>query len=179
MYYGTPLANATVSTSAASYTLSNIPQTHKHLLVICTGRTDHNQFGPQFRIHYNGAATAAGSTYWSGHLLVNSGISGQTYGAEDFIRQRWTTRLDIPAGMYSTYMMLFPNYTSTTLPKQMLSWYVATSGAQASAPYEANTLGNGANADCINTNDALTSLKFFNSDGNYVAGNFISIYGVN
>lgn len=157
-----PIATTTLSSAAASYTFSSIPQTYTDLVLIFNGS---NALGNDaYLVQINGAA---GTSYCATYLESDGSTAYSS---------RWASRADIPvargasstAGADLVTMNLF-NYTNTNMYKSFISRYslASTTGQRASltvGTYMATT--------------AITSILFKSSGSTMSTGSTLTLYGI-
>lgn len=157
-----PIATTTLSSAAASYTFSSIPQTYTDLVLVFNGS---NALGNDaYLVQINGAA---GTNYCAVYLESD----GSTVYSS-----RWANRADIPVarGASATagadmVTVNFLNYINTNIYKPFIARYnlASTTGNRTSltiGTYKATT--------------AITSILFKSSGSTMSIGSTLTLYGI-
>ena len=152
---------STTTLTGASITLSSIPQTYNSLYVLvrdCKPDTDATNFRVQFNA--DGTASRHASYSWSQ-------ASTDTTFSQDQITLSGSIDRDTVKNMFITE---FPDYTNTTTWKQLMHYSIAVAS-------NGTSVAVGRVHGLYNQSDAITSLKFFMSGGNFTSGT-VYLYGV-
>lgn len=176
--YGVPLVAQTLSADAATWTISGISTSYRHLYVIWTSKSPSSDLGPQANWRYN-ASTALGNIAnacyigYAGGNGTNKTIK-YGFGPENSIRQRSQTWANIGPEIYTRYRTFIPNYSSTNVNKTIVSEEVGVFGG----PYNQPLLSIGLIVNCYNTNNQLASIEFASNYTGIKAGSHVRIYGL-
>lgn len=172
--YGTPLVYSKITSNQQTVTVSGIPNTYKHLMMIWTARTTDTQYGPQTRWTWNNTQISNGSNWTMFGAENNNSVDLQAYGPEGDFRQRAITRDDVSTNLFAIYRCIIPNYSTTSVTKALLiPDYHATFGQ--SSPQPTSTL---VIANCLNTTATLSNIVFSTNQGPYKTGCTFAIYGL-
>ena len=163
------IAQQTLATDASQILFNTIPTTFEHLDIVITARSTHTLNNAALLMEINGLTSGyvGGVTYSSGSTRTsnsNTTASSLVY---------YLPYTSSSANYFAVANYRINNYKNTT-------WYkrpIGTFGSQ-DDNNNATTVGwhNGFGSN-VNTN-AVTSLRFFSSSGNLLAGTNIRIYGI-
>ena len=154
----TPIASVTLDSAQPSVTFSGIPQTYTDLVFVC--EIDGDDGGASTRIRFN---SDSGSNYSQTDLRGNG--SSATSNRTSSVAQ---ISLGVGAATNQTNVIgSINNYSNSTTYKTVL---LRTNNP---AEFTAARVGLWRNTN------AITSIEFFVSAGNWVAGSTFNIYGVN
>lgn len=167
-----------LSSSAASVTISNIPQTYKTLMLVVSARTNSSaQPYDDYIITVNNDTSGVyGSTgkYNSRTILGEGSGTPSSSSATNAVPAYWNNAVvanTATANTFGVTNFVFPNYTSTTANKVFSGDAVAENNATAGQLTFGAFLW-------ANTN-ALTSLKLAPNNGTaFVSGSTFSLYGL-
>jgi hypothetical protein len=172
--YGTPLISYTLSTDAATFTISGISTSYEHLGIVYTSKQTTSEHGPQAYWQYNASTAAGNVANWMGSGYEQNAIMNQAYGPETYIRQRSSARLDAGANVYSFYRTIIQNYSSSNSYKSIIGETVGVFGG----PYTSALQSNIMIANTYNSNAQLTSILFSSNWTSLKAGCTVYIYGL-
>jgi hypothetical protein len=163
----------TFSLSGSSFTLSDIPQTYKHLQIRYVIKTDNNSTTDDINIRINGNT---GSNYafhnlrGTGSSVISTAVSPASFiGGQDgpmpvFGSGTGTT------SMFASGVIDFLDYSSTSKTKviRLLTGRTFTSNTRVSL-----------SSGLFNSTSAATSMTFYSQNGaNFASGSRLSLYGI-
>ena len=158
-----PIASVTLSTSANSVSIDNIPGTYTDLVVVAFARS-------------TGAATTLGATMrlnddsgsnYSWTLLEGNGNAPSTNRGTSATRLRLFG--DFPTSDYSISVISFMNYANTNVFKTAL------------ARHSMASVGSGVIVGLWRSTSAITKMTFFSNDNggdDLASGTTYSLYGI-
>ena len=155
---GMTLISTTSLTSGSTVTLSSIPQTYKHLLLLISNVTATSD-------HYMDVKPND-TTDLRGHVIDARGSSNINYDSDNKVRLNLGTAQRASGGNSSSAIDFY-NYVSTTLKKHVRGTYFFATGADVSA--SGHTYG-------TFTTSAISSLTI-NTNSTFTAGTAL-LYGV-
>ena len=158
------IAHQELTSSAASITFSDIPQTYTDLYLTVSGRTDRSaNVGDAFRITVNGA------TGYSIKYLYGSGSGVGSYGYAN-LDGLSATAANATSNTFGNASAYIPNYTSTGAKSVSLDGVGENNATEA---YQQLTAG------LITTTSAITSLTLASAFGtNLLQYSSATLYGV-
>ena len=154
----TPLATTTVSSTVSSITFSGISQSYTDLVAICTPIFDNS--GNMF-VYYNSVTS---TSYASHRIFITSSATASWTGSETGLQLG-----NFISGQPGMCIANFMNYRNTNIRRTSLSQY---GSHDASTPRYGSVSARSANTE------AITSLTFFSSAGNFLADTVITLYGI-
>jgi hypothetical protein len=168
------LADTTVSSSTSSIEFTSITTTgYKHLEIRAFWVPTVSSGSDGLRIQFNGDT---GTNYLS-HYIYGTGddLSGGNYSGTTKQTHGWVAYTGSPAETYggTVFVLRIPDYTSTT--KKITYW--STEGRVK----DNNTGGNHGEINTgiyATTGSAISSIKFFCSNGNIGANSKFALYGI-
>lgn len=149
------ISSASPST-VSSITISNVPQTYKHLHLLYQLRFDGRATTNDLRLTFNGSS--ASDHTWK--LLRGDGstVSATSATNTNSLQPGWIEGTNAQTGVFSNGIIYISNYTSTIYSKNLVMDNVAEN-SNASAFY--NSIGAGAKNDDANP---ISSITFAASD---------------
>jgi hypothetical protein len=169
--YGVPLVFSKISSTQQTVTVSGIPNSYKHLIIIWTARTTDTIHGPQTRWTWNDTQVSNGAN-WAAFGAESGVTFAASYGPEGDFRQRAITRDEFPEGSFCIYRAVVPNYSTTSVTKAILTSTTQLWAGPTNAPSALIM------ANCLNTTSTLSSIKFGTNQGPYKTGSLFAVYGV-
>ncbi len=156
----TPLAEITLSSSAASVTFSSISQAYRDLVLVVAPSASSKVANVQFRFNSD-----AGSNY--SFVLVKGNGSTTSSGASNATTAGYLDFSDgLPADFGNNFVVNLLDYSATDKNKNFLSrWSMATDSV-------------GAVAHRWASNSAVTTLNVFISGTTFTAGSTFALYGI-
>lgn len=174
--YGVPLVAQTLSADAATWTISGISTSYRHLYVIWTSKSPSSDLGPQALWKYNSSTSLGNIANYlrSGYRGGFVGGDRSNYGPENYIRQASQTWGNIGPQIYTQYKTIIPNYSSSNVNKTIMGEEVGIFGG----PYTSPRLFLNVHVNCYNTDNPLTSIEFASNYTGIKAGSHVRIYGL-
>jgi hypothetical protein len=165
----TPLANATVSVTAASITFSNIPATYRDLVLSLGIRSTYALGNDDYlKLTFNGDT---GNNY--NYLFMNGSGTAATSGSNSnvaFISDSTFSTSTAASGIFTPVQINIQDYSATDKHKTTVSRSSAsTTGLVVSA-----TAGRWANTAAVNS----ITLTCFQAAATFAAGSTFSLYGI-
>ena len=163
--------------NAASITISSIPATYKHLLLVTELRSDIAGTIDSVLFRLNGDATAA--NYYTQYLTAN----GTTVGANEILGATTTGILipfgavgsTAPAGNFSLCLTWLFNYASTGVRRVMRTETASQAGTTTGTVRDAHGVG-----IWQNTANAVSSISLLPNGGtNFLTNSAYTLYGFN
>lgn len=167
----TKIAEFVLAIATASITFSSIPGTYRHLMLAWEGRGDTAATNTALVVQAN---ADAGTNY--DVQLVNTSAASTTSAATTATANPqlgFMSAASAPAAYAGGGQIVVPNYTSTTFHKMLVCTTAWQTGAGAGQVDLSSVFWHPASPV------AITSLKFFPSAGNFVAGGNFQLYGMN
>jgi hypothetical protein len=151
----------TLGTAAASIVFTSIPQTFTDLIVLVSARR--STTGAIAVISFN-----SGGTYTKRNLLGNGSSAFSATGSGDEVA---ATPSGATANTFGNSSIYIPNYSGLTIKSYSVDSVNETSGTSADAIIAAGLWSE---------TSAITSITITPkaSDGNFVAGSIVSLYGI-
>lgn len=159
-----------LDTTAASVTISNIPQEFKSLKLITSIRTDGSATATNALLTFNGSSSG-----YSERLLYGDGVTARSANAAgtSIIWTNLATANLGTAGTFGNSEITIPNYSSNTTNKVVLSSSVNESNSTT-----ANHANQYLDAAIWSNNSSITSITLTGSSQNFVAGSTFYLYGI-
>lgn len=162
----TLISRTTLTTTAASVTFNNIPQTFQTLKLVVSARGDNANVFTSMNIKFNASSVAAYSyrvLQGNGSAVSSSNAASQTSGYAAN-----ATGTTATASTFATIEYSIPNYTSST--NKPYSTDAATENNGSTAYQDLN-------AGLWSNTSAITSIELI-AVNNFVANSTFSLYGV-
>lgn len=172
------IATVTISgSSTTSITFSGIPNTYGHLMCLTSIGTQYGGATAAMPIHYNGNTSGSkyGFNYFTGNSSNGSFSGGSintSYAWGLYVSNGDSSSGGTTAGFFSESQFYFPAY------KQGMSMMqsITVGGAH-------NTTGTTMQTGCHsggswNDTATITSISFDSTNGNYVDGSIVTLYGI-
>jgi hypothetical protein len=156
-----PIANFTTTGTTAGITLSSIPGTYKHLMLVSNVKaTSLSDVG----IQVNGST---GGSDYNTHMLWGNGTTGNTYRftGSRFQITNWSYA---DTTVFNQSIVYFQNYANTNLWKTVNCKSVRGNSGGGVDVIQGHWHGT----------SAITSMYIFGTTGNFVAGCTFSLYGI-
>lgn len=165
-----------VGASAASISISNIPATYKHLMLVLEMRTDGAVTMDNILIRFNADSTAANYYSQFGLHSATAWSSGEALGTTGAcLMSSVAAGASAPANVNGIAIVYIPNYASAALQRALAYWG-GVRGGTGSATLRA---ANGA-AFWLNAAAAINQITLLPSTGaNIVANSAYTLYGLN
>lgn len=157
-----------LDSTAASITISNIPQEFKHLKLMASARSDFSAATVSLGLYINSEALDTSYRWFRGSGAVTA--SGNDSGRKDFYPGE-ANAASSTASTFTSVEIIIPNYNNS-LQKTMLA--SAVSEQNGATAYQYFSVGL-----CTKT-APVTSIVFrcFEGTGNLVAGTTVYLYGI-
>lgn len=171
------IAQTVLGAPAADVTLSSIPATYKHLLLVLHARSTFAGAGTDgIRIEINGDTTSA-NYYWWGLRAKNTGRFWSEYrgvvGYWFYDEAAVAAGASAVAGYFGFMMVLFLDYTSTSQYKYAIGNHsnMFTNAASSRGLVDSGALW-------LNNTDAISSMRILTGFNNLDTGTRYSLYGI-
>jgi len=159
------IESKTLASAAAQIEFTAIPSTFTDLIILCSLRSTSTDAYVNINLGFN-SNTANFTARW----LYGLG-SGGTGSASSLVRYAGDLNTaNDTANTFSNSSIYIPNYTGSTHSKSFSTDSVRETNASANA--------SAISAGLWNDTAAITSVQLDSSDGNFVVGSTISLYGV-
>ena len=165
----TLISSNVLASSAASVTFSAIPSTYTDLVLRISARTDYANPTATFLVRYNGSSAA---NYSATYLYTAGSSTPSSYrdSSATSMEEGGATANTGTANTFGSTEIYIPNYTGTT-NKPNSSFYVGENNS-------ASSFLLGIAAGLRSVTDAITSVSFHTSSGNFVSGSSFYLYGI-
>jgi hypothetical protein len=167
----TLISSNVLGSNASSVTISSIPQTYTDLVLRTSTR---NTFSDIYQLEFLEISGNAGTVYSYTRMsgTGSTAISNQgVTGTFSWMQTTFGTGSNATASTFSNNEFYIPNYTNTTMNKQISFHYTNENNASAAIL--------GAGAGRYGSNGAVTQLKFtISGSANIVAGSSFYLYGI-
>jgi hypothetical protein len=164
------IASVTLASNTGTFSLDNIPQNGKHLMIVTTTRGSGS-------LYYNGYYVQPNSTAWGTSRYIYDEQGSMYFGTGNPLGQtmyistgssQQSAELQ-PTGLMVSHTFFIGNYTSTTIAKTMTEEFVVP--AQNTTNFR---LATGVRTQASNTS-AITSIQFY-AVLPFVAQSTMSVY---
>lgn len=159
----TLISSTTLASDTASITFSSIPQTFKHLVIKFQGRSTHAAANVPLYVRFNGDSSAI-------YDYAIEAVAGVVGAAQIYVGDIAASTAN--AGTAGSYSIDVPNYAGTTFIKHAM-WL---------GGFSASTSGGGQNNyygwGQWRSTAAITTILLLPSNGSFVTGTVISLYGI-
>jgi hypothetical protein len=159
----TLISSNTLSTTAASVTFSAVPATYTDLIVVVSARSarTNDAGGSDGKLEFNNITTGYSST-----MLLQQGSASSSTSSTLFY---FVSSDNSTANTFGNMQVYIPNYAGSTFKPVLID---AVSENNATSAYGVLTAGLWSNTS------AITSLKFTDNNGGYLANSTFYLYGI-
>lgn len=162
------IAKFEIASSTASVTFSSIPQTFKHLYIMCGGRSSRASTSSELRLRANGSSSAIYDYRRIESDGSSSNTSGGTGGTQ--IQLGYSPGSSSLASVFGSSSIWILDYTNTTYYKNALS--LTNDPNNAATPY-LNLV-----SSTIQTTSAISSITLLDEDSAFQQYSFFYLYGL-